>query len=140
MFGVVRKGFASSFAVVQQVCLNNLLKFVPSSPIKTTVRTYYADWRMLRDVKRRRMVKQYASQRVRLNSLRKNTILPKELQEIADQEIAALPRDSCPVRLVKRCAITSRPKAVSRRWRLSRIQWRILADANQLPGVIRSMW
>lgn len=44
------------------------------------VRSYYVDWRMLRDVKRRQMAFEYADERLRINSLRKNTILPKELQ------------------------------------------------------------
>lgn len=44
------------------------------------VRAYYVDWRMLRDVKRRQMAFEYADERLRINALRKNTILPKELQ------------------------------------------------------------
>lgn len=44
------------------------------------VRSYYVDWRMLRDVKRRQMAFEYADERLRINALRKNTILPKELQ------------------------------------------------------------
>lgn len=44
------------------------------------VRGYYVDWRMLRDVKRRQMAYEYADERLRINALRKNTILPKELQ------------------------------------------------------------
>lgn len=44
------------------------------------VRGYYVDWRMLRDVKRRQMAFDYADERLRINALRKNTILPKELQ------------------------------------------------------------
>lgn len=44
------------------------------------VRGYYVDWRMLRDVKRRQMAFEYADERLRINALRKNTILPKELQ------------------------------------------------------------
>lgn len=43
-------------------------------------RSYYVDWRMLRDVKRRQMAFDYADERLRINALRKNTILPKELQ------------------------------------------------------------
>lgn len=35
---------------------------------------------MLRDVKRRKMAYEYADERLRINSLRKNTILPKDLQ------------------------------------------------------------
>ncbi|XP_074007540.1 small ribosomal subunit protein uS14m isoform X2 [Numenius arquata] len=66
------------------------------------VRSYYVDWRMLRDVKRRKLAYEYADERLRINAIRKNTILPKELQEVADKEIAALPRDSCPVRIRNR--------------------------------------
>ncbi|XP_047224896.1 28S ribosomal protein S14, mitochondrial isoform X1 [Girardinichthys multiradiatus] len=103
-------------------------------------RSYYVDWRMLRDVKRRQMAFEYADERIRINALRKNTILPKELQEIADKEIAALPRDSCPVRIRNRCVLTSRPRGVKRRWRLSRIVFRHLADHNQMSGILRARW
>ncbi|KAG8014151.1 Calcyclin-binding protein [Nibea albiflora] len=44
------------------------------------VRGYYVDWRMLRDLKRRQMAFDYADERLRINALRKNTVLPKELQ------------------------------------------------------------
>lgn len=50
------------------------------SPASGQVRGYYVDWRMLRDVKRRKMAYEYADERLRINSLRKNTILPKDLQ------------------------------------------------------------
>ncbi|XP_077414368.1 small ribosomal subunit protein uS14m isoform X2 [Vanacampus margaritifer] len=103
-------------------------------------RDYYVNWRMLRDVKRRQIAFDYADERLRINSLRKNTILPKELQELAAKEIAALPRDSCPVRIRNRCVMTSRPRGVKRRWRLSRIVFRHLADHNQLSGVLRARW
>ncbi|XP_019807652.1 small ribosomal subunit protein uS14m isoform X1 [Tursiops truncatus] len=112
---------------------------VPSSA-SGQVRSYYVDWKMLRDVKRRKMAYEYADERLRINSLRKNTILPKDLQEVADEEIAALPRDSCPVRIRNRCVMTSRPRGVKRRWRLSRIVFRHLADHGQLSGVQRAMW
>uniref|UniRef100_A0A3P9N1H3 28S ribosomal protein S14, mitochondrial n=1 Tax=Poecilia reticulata TaxID=8081 RepID=A0A3P9N1H3_POERE len=104
------------------------------------LRSYYVDWRMLRDVKRRQMAFELADERTRINALRKNTILPKELQEIADKEIAALPRDSCPVRIRNRCVLTSRPRGVKRRWRLSRIVFRHLADHNQMSGILRARW
>lgn len=44
------------------------------------VRSYYVDWRMLRDVKRRQMAYEYADIRLRINAIRKNTLIPKELQ------------------------------------------------------------
>lgn len=44
------------------------------------LRGYYVDWRMLRDVKRRQMAFDFADERLRINALRKNNVLPKELQ------------------------------------------------------------
>lgn len=61
-------------------------------------------------------------------------------KEIAHQDINALPRDSSIVRIRSRCAVTSRPRGVVYRWRLSRIVWRQLADYNKLSGVQRAMW
>ena len=95
---------------------------------------------MIKDVKKRKCVAEYSKERMRINSLRKNTILPIELREIATTEINALPRDSNLVRVRGRCALTSRPRGVVHRWRLSRIVWRHLADYNKLSGVQRAMW
>lgn len=95
---------------------------------------------MIRDVKRRKTVTEMAPERVRINSLRKNDILPPELRQIADEEIAAMPRDSVLLRTTNRCVITSRPRGVVFRWRLSRIVFRHLADYNKLAGVQRAIW
>ncbi|XP_035580233.1 28S ribosomal protein S14, mitochondrial-like [Zalophus californianus] len=119
--------------------LRTVRQMVPSSP-SGQVRGYYLDWKMLRDVKRRKMAYEYADERLRISSLRKNTILPKDLREVADGEIAAHPPDSCPVRIRHRCVMTSRPRGVKRRWRLSRIAFRHLADHRQLSGVQRAIW
>uniref|UniRef100_A0A1B0ET84 28S ribosomal protein S14, mitochondrial n=1 Tax=Lutzomyia longipalpis TaxID=7200 RepID=A0A1B0ET84_LUTLO len=100
----------------------------------------YTDNRMRKDVKRRKIVEEHAVARLRVNSLRKNDILPIELREIADAEIHAFPRDSCLNRVRERCCITSRPRGVVHRWRMSRIMWRHLADYNKLSGVQRAMW
>jgi len=43
------------------------------------VRNRYVNRWMRRDVKRRQMVKQYAVDRIRLNALRRNTIIPQEI-------------------------------------------------------------
>ncbi|XP_046424991.1 28S ribosomal protein S14, mitochondrial [Neodiprion fabricii] len=104
------------------------------------VRNKWVGWKMIRDVKRRNLVKQHAPERLRINSIRKNNILPPELREIADQEIAAFPRDSGFTRIHNRCVITSRARSVIPRWRVSRIVFRDLADHNLLSGVQRAMW
>jgi hypothetical protein len=51
------------------------------SQLQTTVRNgHYVNWAMIRDVKRRKLVKEQNVYRNRYNAIRKNTILPKELQ------------------------------------------------------------
>ncbi|CAO1422090.1 unnamed protein product [Diamesa hyperborea] len=105
------------------------------------VRNKWADWRMIKDHKRRVCVAQHAVDRLRINSLRKNDILPIELREVASQEIhTKFPRDANLNRVRERCALTSRPRGIVMRWRLSRIVWRHLADYNKLSGVQRAMW
>lgn len=59
--------------------LVSVFQVIPPSA-SSQVRSYYVDWKMLRDVKRRKMAYEYADERLRINSLRKNTILPKDLQ------------------------------------------------------------
>lgn len=104
------------------------------------IRNKWANWQMIKDNKRRLCVKDQAIDRIRINTIRKNDILPAELREIADQEVAKLPRDSNYIRIVSRCAVTSRPRGVYMKYHLSRIVWRHLADYNKLAGVQRAMW
>ncbi|KAJ3655054.1 hypothetical protein Zmor_014198 [Zophobas morio] len=104
------------------------------------IRTKWVNRWMIRDVKRRQLATELAPARLRVNSLRRNDILPAELREIADKEIAAFPLNSTPLRINKRCVVTSRPRGVVNRWRVSRIVFRHLADYNKLSGVQRAMW
>lgn len=95
---------------------------------------------MKRDVLRRVLVKNENINRLRLNGLRKNTILPKEIQAEADKEIAALPYRSSITHLTNRCAITSRARGNVLKWRLSRFVFRHLIDYNKMSGGQRAMW
>nr|CAH0107534.1 unnamed protein product [Daphnia galeata] len=104
------------------------------------VRNNWTDWRMMRDVKRRKLLVQHQPDRIRIRALKKNDILPSEIVEIGRKMLEDLPRDSSITRVRNRCAITSRARGIVTRWRLSRIVWRSLADYNKLSGVQRAMW
>ncbi|XP_038208775.1 28S ribosomal protein S14, mitochondrial [Zerene cesonia] len=104
------------------------------------LRNKWANRWMIRDVKRRRLCAEHFLERTRVNALRKNTILPVEVREIADKEINKFELNASPLRINNRCAVTSRPRGVVKEWRLSRIVWRHLADYNKLSGVQRAMW
>lgn len=47
------------------------------------IRSKWTNWQMVRDHKRRMMVKEHAVDRIRLNTVKRNNILPIELREAA---------------------------------------------------------
>lgn len=101
----------------------------------------WTDWRMIKDYKKRMCVKEHAVDRIRLNALRKNDILPPEFQEVVFKELHEnFPRNANFNRVVNRCMITSRPRGNVTRFRVSRIMFRHFADYNKLSGVQRAMW
>ena len=81
-----------------------------------------------RDLKRQRMIKQYAAKRA-------------ELKAAGDYEgLAKLPLNSSPTRWKNRCIETGRPHAYMRRFGLSRISFREHASKGEVPGVTKSSW
>ncbi|XP_013168484.1 PREDICTED: 28S ribosomal protein S14, mitochondrial [Papilio xuthus] len=104
------------------------------------VRNKWANWLMIRDVKRRRMSAENFLERTRINAMRRNDVLPVEIRELADKDINKFEMNAIPLRINNRCVITSRPRGIVPEWRMSRIVWRHLADYNKLSGVQRAMW
>ena len=93
-----------------------------------------------REVKRARLVKQYASRRAELKAIIENQSLPMEERFTATLKLAELPRNSSAVRLHNRCQLTGRPHAYYRKLKLSRIMLRDLASFGQIPGMVKSSW
>ncbi len=83
---------------------------------------------LARDLKRQKMIKQYASKRA-------------ELKAVGDAEgLHMLPRNSSPTRWKNRCSETGRPRAYMRTFGLSRISFREHASKGEIPGVTKSSW
>ncbi len=81
-----------------------------------------------REVKRKKMVAQYAAKR-------------EELKKAGDyQGLQKLPRNSSKVRLHNRCKLTGRPKGYMRQFGISRICFREMASAGLIPGVKKASW
>ncbi len=81
-----------------------------------------------REKKRQRLVAQYAERR-------------KALKAAGDWEgLQKLPRNSSPVRLHNRCALTGRARGYMRHFGLSRIAFRNLARSGIIPGIRKSSW
>ena len=93
-----------------------------------------------REVKRAKLVKQYAGRRAALKTTIDNQELAMEERFKATIRLAALPRNSSATRLHNRCQLTGRPHAYYRKLKLSRIMLRDLASFGQIPGMVKSSW
>ena len=91
-----------------------------------------------REVKREKLVKQYADRRAALKAIVSNQELPMEERFRATLKLAKLPRNSSKVRLHNRCQLTGRPHAYYRKLKISRIALRDLGSAGQIPGMVKS--
>lgn len=81
-----------------------------------------------RQKKRERLVQKYKDKR-------------KSLKEKNDFEaLSLLPRNSNPVRLHNRCAVTGRARGFYRKFGISRLTFRKLALEGKIPGVRKSSW
>jgi small subunit ribosomal protein S14 len=81
-----------------------------------------------REVKRQKLVDQYAAKRA-------------ELKAIGDYEgLQKLPKNASPVRLHNRCKLTGRPKGYMRQFGVSRINFREMALNGLIPGVRKASW
>ncbi|MFC6273950.1 30S ribosomal protein S14 [Levilactobacillus tangyuanensis] len=54
--------------------------------------------------------------------------------------LALLPRDASPTRIHRRDHLDGRPHAYMRKFGLSRLNFRELAHAGQIPGVTKASW
>lgn len=93
-----------------------------------------------REVKRAKLVKQYASKRAALKAIIEDQTRPMEERFKATLKLSELPRNSSAVRLHNRCQLTGRPHAYYRKLKLSRIMLRDLASFGQIPGMVKSSW
>lgn len=58
----------------------------------------------------------------------------------AQDKLNRLPRNSSPVRLRNRCKLTGRPRGYLRKFQMSRICFRELANSGIIPGVFKASW
>ena len=93
-----------------------------------------------REQKRRDTVKKFAAKRAALLAIATNVSLSEEERLAARQKLQALPRDSSPVRLRNRCALTGRPRGTFRTFGLGRTKLREYAMRGEIPGVVKASW
>jgi small subunit ribosomal protein S14 len=95
---------------------------------------------VLRDQHRIKLIKKHAEKRAALRKRLNDPGVSIEDKIEIQGEFAKLPRNSCPTRLNRRCALSGRSRGNYRKFGVSRIAFRDLALKGQLPGVRKSSW
>jgi small subunit ribosomal protein S14 len=81
-----------------------------------------------REIKREKLVAKFAEKRAALKAAGDYEGLDK------------LPKNSSAVRLHNRCKITGRPKGYMRRFGISRVTFREMANDGKIPGIRKASW
>ena len=92
-----------------------------------------------REIKRAKLVAQYAEKRAALKKIVATAQEPAEAYEAA-RKLQAIPKNADPIRLHNRCKVTGRPRGYIRQFGLSRIQFREMASQGLIPGVKKASW
>ena len=90
--------------------------------------------------RRKKLVQKHAAKYEKLRAIADDESKDETERLIARLKMAELPRNGNPTRVRNRCELTGRPRAYYRKFRLSRIMLRELANKGLIPGVIKSSW
>jgi len=93
-----------------------------------------------REAKRREMVNKYKAKRAELFAVINDQKASAEVRQAARQVLQSLPRNTSPVRLRNRCAMTGRPRGVFSKFGLARGKLRELMMRGEVPGVVKASW
>ena len=90
--------------------------------------------------RRKKLVQQNAAKYAKLRAIADDESRDETERLIARLKMAELPRNGNPTRVRNRCELTGRSRAYYRKFRLSRIMLRELANKGLIPGVVKSSW
>ncbi|MDO9050480.1 MAG: 30S ribosomal protein S14 [Methylotenera sp.] len=93
-----------------------------------------------REIKRRATVSKFAVKRAALEAAMNDVTATAESRLESRMKFQALPRNSSPVRLRNRCALTGRPRGVFSKFGIGRSKLRDLMMSGQVPGVTKASW
>lgn len=89
---------------------------------------------------RKVIVERYAEKRLELKKALVNPASTPEEREAARLGLQKLPRNASPVRVRNRDAIDGRPRGTLQKFGISRVRFRKMAHAGELPGIKKSSW
>jgi small subunit ribosomal protein S14 len=93
-----------------------------------------------REKRRAKIAAQFATRRRDLKELIRSPKTSSEERAAAQVKLQKLPRDASPTRGRNRCAITGRSRGVYRKFGLSRVKIREVANRGEIPGLSKASW
>jgi small subunit ribosomal protein S14 len=93
-----------------------------------------------REKRRAKVVKKYAAKRAQLKELIRSPKTSPDDRAAAQAKLQAQPRDASQSRHRNRCAITGRSRGVYRKFGLSRVKIREVANRGEIPGLSKASW
>ena len=78
--------------------------------------------------------------RAELREKAKDLKLSDEERMEAQLKLNKMPRDTSYVRLRNRCQLTGRPRGFLRKFKISRLCFRELANSGMIPGIMKASW
>ena len=93
-----------------------------------------------KNLNRRRIVDRFASKRKELKAIIKNPKTSFDEKKLAFMQLEKMPRDANPIRIRNRCNLTGRPRGYYRKFGLSRISLREMANNGKIPGITKASW
>ena len=93
-----------------------------------------------KEKRRERLVKLKWNRRQELKNIVKDLSKSDEERLAAQISLNKLPRNSSPVRLRNRCQFTGRARGYLRKFKMSRLCFREMANQGFIPGIIKASW
>lgn len=93
-----------------------------------------------KNIRRAQMVARHAEKRAALKAIISNQNTDEEARFEAIKKLTKMPRDTSRIRVRNRCAITGRCRGFLRKFQMSRLCFRELANNGIIPGVIKASW
>ena len=93
-----------------------------------------------REKRRAKIAARYAKTRAELKELIRSPKTSHDDRLAAQVKLQKLPRDASPTRGRNRCAITGRSRGVYRKFGLSRVKIREVANRGEIPGLSKASW
>jgi small subunit ribosomal protein S14 len=95
---------------------------------------------LMREKKRLKIAKKYATRRAELRELIRNPKTGAEERAASQVELQKQPRDASKSRQRLRCSITGRSRGVYRKFGLARTKLREAASRGEIPGLSKASW